>query len=139
MLSVILVSPSSARRALSAGFSLFEMMTVIMIISFLVTIAFSLYGAVSSEAIDSVDRVNAKVIIATQRQAVMAGASFSATTRDDVLRELINGVQPTGIFKNRVFRLSGIDSQAIGRAARFLMLQDGGVLEFDPAAGQPRL
>ena len=25
------------------------------------------------------------------------------------------------------------------KAARFLMLQEGGVLEFDPSAGQPRL
>lgn len=139
MPSVIHSGPSSARRSLSAGFSLFEMMTVIMIIAALVTIAFSLFGSVNAEAIDSVDRVNAKVIISTQRQAVMAGASFNSTTRDDILRELIDGVQPTGIFKNRVFRISGIDPKALGRAARFLMLQEGGVLEFDPSAGQPRL
>ena len=99
----------------------------------------NIFNFVGPEPKEVVDRRNAKIIIATHRQAVMAGATFSSDTRDEILRELVQGVRPTGIFRDRIFRVSGLDSEALSRAARFLLIEQDGSLEFDPQASQPAM
>ena len=122
-----------------SGFSLFEMLMTLMIAAIMVMLVVNAYGSLGSEATRVSDRLNAKLIIATHRQAVMAGASFSSATRDEMIRELILGVRPSGVFRDRVFRVSGLDPEALSRACRFLELAGGGDLEFDPHASQPAM
>lgn len=123
----------------TAAFSLFELLITLMIIGVMILLVLNVYSFIGPEAKDVVDRRNAKIIIVTHRQAVMAGASFSADTRDEIIRELFNGVRPRGIFRDRIFRVSGLDLDALSRAARFLSFEDGGSLEFDPQASQPAM
>ena len=129
----------STSKRQTSGFGLFEVLITLMTAGILVMLVVNVYGAVGPEATAVVDRRNAKIIIATHRQAVMAGALFSADTRDAIIRELIHGVRPGGIFRDRIFRVSGLDPDALSRAARFLAIEDGGTLEFDPQASQPAM
>jgi len=130
--------PSNSKHQTS-GLGFFEILITLMTAGILVMLVVNVYSAVGPEATGVVDRRNAKIIIATHRQAVMAGASFSADTRDEIIRELFNGVRPRGIFRDRIFRVSGLDLDALSRAARFLSIEDGGSLEFDPQASQPAM
>jgi hypothetical protein len=100
----------------------------------------SIFGELRQHAEGLADRANAKMIVSTQRQALLAGARFTVTdSRDAIIREIIKGVRPSGIFRDRIFSVSGIDEQALARASRFVMLIDGGALEFDPQAAQPAM
>lgn len=128
-----------ATKRQTSGLSLFETLITLMTAGVLVMLVVNAYDVVGPEATSVVDRRNAKIIIATHRQAVMAGASFSAGTRDEIIGELMHGVRPRGIFRDRIFRVSGLDSEALSRAARFLAVEEGGSLEFDPEALQPSM
>lgn len=85
------------------------------------------------------DRCNAKVIIATYRQAMMAGTSFTASSRNVLICGLAQVVRPAGIFHDRVFSVTGLDKEALSGATRHPTIVRYGSPEFDPEEDQPRM
>jgi hypothetical protein len=128
----------TADKRHTSGLGLFELLVTVMILGTLSILAIGSLNSVRTDAMNITDLRNARTIIATQRQALVAGVFFSNETRDEIIQNLVLGVEANGIFKGRVFRLTGLTPDSLARASRFISMHDGS-FEFDPLASQPAM
>ncbi len=82
---------------------------------------------------------NAKTIVSMAFNASVAGAVFQESTRNGLVKEILDGVQPSrGSFKNTIFRVPNIKPSDLEEGAyRFIGLDSDGMLRFDETASQP--
>jgi hypothetical protein len=122
------------------GYGLIELLIFLMIVSTVGFISATYYGVAGNEARENIGKRNAKIIIATHRQAVIAGVTFAATSRDGIITELFQGVKPSsGVFRNRLFRINSLMPDDLSFATRFIRMDGDTSLEFDATASQPEI
>jgi prepilin-type N-terminal cleavage/methylation domain-containing protein len=119
------MKPHKATRY-TAGFSLIELLVIMMILGVLAGIALSSLSSSRQAARESVARKNAQQFASIALSAQIAGADPVAATVDATLTALDTGVTPTsGAFANRSFRIGGLADDDISRAAYYLEIANG--------------
>lgn len=128
----------SASRRLSLGFSLVELMIFAALLMCLLTIAYSSFNNLNPR-VREIQRIrNAKNIVATANNALIAGAVFKGSTRNQVVDEVLQGIQPDrGIFKGKTFAVPNLSTEDLQDAAlKYIFLSPDGTLGFDPVGKQ---
>lgn len=108
------------------GFSLIELLTVIVVIGFLASIAILGFGGAHEGAIEQRDKRNAQEIANVASFASAAGAKFVVPGDEQAsIYKLKEGCTPThGAFKGRLFQIPTMGDAEITGAMRFLALND---------------
>jgi prepilin-type N-terminal cleavage/methylation domain-containing protein len=120
------------RAARHAGFSLFELLMVVMLLSFLVMMALPSFGS-TDPARQSVHKQNAQNFCSLAAALDAAGVNVTSGTNDvpTVLRRLVSGVTVThGALKNKIFKLPNINESHILGSAIYIKIKNG-CLQYD--------
>ena len=128
----------SASRRLSMGFSLVEVMIFVALLMGLLTIAYSSFNSLNPRVKETQRVLNAKNIVATANNALIAGAVFKGDTRNEVVDEVIQGIQPDrGSLKGKTFAVPNLSTEDLQDAAlKYILLSPDGTLGFDPVGKQ---
>jgi prepilin-type N-terminal cleavage/methylation domain-containing protein len=100
---------------LRRGFSLFELLMVIMVLGIMVAIAIPHFSSITGTAQDAVAKRNAQTIVSSMNTAFAAGAAVpagwnGATTGAAIVDQAETGISPTaGIYAGKVFSVGDID------------------------------
>ncbi|MBK8093471.1 MAG: type II secretion system protein [Verrucomicrobiaceae bacterium] len=110
----------------SYGFSLIELLTVIVVIAFLATIAIMGFRVAHEGAKEQRDKRNAQEIANVASFASAAGAKFVVSGDEQAsIYKLKDGCSATsGAFKGRLFQIPSMGDAEITGAMRFLALSD---------------
>lgn len=124
------------RRA-APGLSLIELLMAILIIGIIGSLATMFLGSgLTDEAQKQRDKRNAQTIASLASMAGAAGADFFVEgDKAATVENLRTGCSPpTGVFKGRVFKLSGITEEDIATAMPYLKITDS-ALVYDSGGG----
>lgn len=111
----------------NTGFSLFEAMMCLCLLSFLTLMAMPLFGSVEGSR-QATHRKNAQTLCSLAASANAAGAQVTSGTSDiaTVIRRLSEGVTITrGPLAGRVFKLPNLREDDIQGAVTFIRLAEG--------------
>jgi len=110
----------------ASGFSLFELMIAIAIISLFASMAQMVFGGINDSAEFQKNRRNAQEIAGVASTASAAGADFIVPGDERAtIVNLRNGVAPTtGAFSGRTFIIPGLTDADITGAMNYLTLSD---------------
>jgi hypothetical protein len=105
----------------------------------LLTIVYSAFNGMNPRIKEIMHARNAKSIVATANNALLAGAAFKAGTRNGMVAEMIHGIQPSrGIFKGKTFVVPNLQVGDLEDAAlKYISLSTYGTLAFDDTGTQP--
>lgn len=119
--------PLNRGRKRNQGFSLIEMLTVIMIIGLLVAIAVPTIGNTNDAAKLSRNKRNAQNIASIFIAAQAAGVDFfAAGDKDQTVLNVVNGgTVSSGAFAGEFFGVPGIGANERADAANYLDLEHG--------------
>ena len=123
----IKTTPSTTRHS---GFSLFEMLTTLVIIGFFVLMALPSFGS-TEPAKQSVHKQNAQNFCSLAFALNAAGVNVASGTNDvpTVLRRLVDGVTVTdGTLAGRAFKVPNVNEAHIIGAAKYIKMKDGNLL-----------
>jgi prepilin-type N-terminal cleavage/methylation domain-containing protein len=108
------------------GFSLFELLMVIMILGIMIAIAVPHFSSISSTAEEAVAKRNAQSIVSSLNTAFAAGAAApsgwtGATSGAVIVDQAEAGLSPTnGIYAGKVFTVGDIQDTLEGKVAAHL-------------------
>lgn len=123
----IKTTPSTTRHS---GFSLFEMLTTLVIIGFFVLMALPSFGS-TEPAKQSVHKQNAQNFCSLAFALSAAGVNITSGTNHvpTVLQRLVDGVTVTdGALAGREFKVPHLSEAHITGAAAYIKIKDGSLL-----------
>lgn len=121
-------SPSSSK--LQPGFSVVELLAIVTITGILTSMVFALFDDSSHAADDAKNRRNAQEIAGVASSASAAGVDFVvAGDEAATINNLSVGCMATsGVFKNRLYKLSPMHETELQGAMKYLTLTDSGLI-----------
>lgn len=132
-----LQSSTPFHRGPHHGFSLVEVLICLGIIGVVSSIALDWYSGARRDVLQRVtNQRNAQEIVSLGVSATMGGADFvESGDKFATVQNLVLGTTgTTGIWKDRVFRLTSLAPELIPDALAYVMF-DNGLLLYDPAGG----
>ncbi len=128
----------SAPRYLPQGYSMIELLIFISMLMVLTTIVHTAFSGLNPRMKEIIHARNANTIVATANNALIAGAAFKTDTRNEMVAEVIQGMQPSrGIFKGKTFVVPNLQMADLEDAAlKYISLRTDGTLAFDSAGEQ---
>lgn len=109
------------------GFSLFEMLLTIAILGVILKVMIMSVGGLNQASTSAKNHRNAQEIASLAAAASAAGADFAVEGNEEqTIQNLFLGVRPkVGIFRERIFKLSPMDTKEIQGAMEHLKLSGG--------------
>jgi type IV pilus assembly protein PilA len=112
----------SLKHTTTEGFSLVEMLVVLAAIGVMAAIAIPQIGSVK----ETKNQRNAQSIVSVYSAATAAGATVAGETAAAKVDTLVTGVAPTeGIFKDKPFKMPGLEPQDKTGALKYIKLESG--------------
>ena len=123
------------QRKQRRAFSLIELLVVMAVISCLAAMAVFHFISIRGQAQIAKSRHNARNICSVYQSARSVGATFTATTREGILEELIDGKYGRGAFSTSRFQITLAEEEKAPALAYCLYDAALDAMLYDPTGG----